>query len=72
LLKARGYVSGMTCSACVGLEAPLLADEVRISTSTRNFRGRMGSADSRIYLGSPATVAASAIAGKISDPREYF
>jgi 3-isopropylmalate/(R)-2-methylmalate dehydratase large subunit len=48
----------------------LLGDgEVCITASTRNFKGRMGSASAEIYMGSPATVAASAIAGVITDPR---
>jgi 3-isopropylmalate/(R)-2-methylmalate dehydratase large subunit len=43
---------------------------VCITASTRNFKGRMGSAEAEIYMGSPATVAASAIAGFITDPRD--
>lgn len=70
-LKAGAVVSGQTCSVCAGLEAPLLAGEVCITASPRNFKGRMGSPDANIYLGSPATVAASAVKGAITDPREF-
>ena len=49
----------------------LLADEeVCITSSTRNFKGRMGSTSAEIYMGSPATVTASAIKGVITDPRD--
>jgi len=70
--RANAHISGGTCSVCVGLEAPLLAGESCISTSTRNYKGRMGSLDSQIYLGSSATVAASAVRGRITDPREFL
>ena len=61
------------CGACAGLGAGILAkEEICISTTNRNFKGRMGDPESKVYLGSPYTVAASAIAGKIVDPREVF
>jgi 3-isopropylmalate/(R)-2-methylmalate dehydratase large subunit len=70
LLEAGVVVTNSTCGACYGGHMGLLGDgEVCITASTRNFKGRMGSASAEIYMGSPATVAASAIAGYIVDPR---
>ena len=72
-VNAGAYVCSPTCGPCFGGHMGLLAaEEVCISSSNRNFVGRMGSPKAEIYLGSPATVAASAIAGEIVDPRGYL
>jgi len=70
LSEAGAVVTNSTCGACFGYHMGVLAPgEVCITASTRNFKGRMGSPDAKVYMGSPATVAASAIAGVITDPR---
>jgi len=61
------------CGACAGYGAGILAEgEVCISSTARNFKGRMGHPTSKVYLGSPYTVAASAIVGRIADPRDFL
>jgi 3-isopropylmalate/(R)-2-methylmalate dehydratase large subunit len=73
LIEAGAVVTNSTCGACYGGHMGLLAPgEVCITSSTRNFQGRMGSDKAHIYLAGSATVAASAIAGVITDPRPYF
>ena len=69
--KANAFVSGPTCGACLGGYMGVLAPgEVAVSSTNRNFVGRMGAKDSKVYLANPAVVAASAIAGRIVDPSE--
>ncbi|MEE9585861.1 MAG: aconitase/3-isopropylmalate dehydratase large subunit family protein [Nitrososphaerales archaeon] len=79
----RGYVdifldsgavfTNVTCGACVGTHLGVLGDgEVAISSSSRNYVGRMGALTAKAYLASPATVAASAVEGRVADPRRYL
>ncbi|MGE5524028.1 MAG: 3-isopropylmalate dehydratase large subunit [Rhodospirillaceae bacterium] len=73
IVNAGGVVTAATCGACSGGHAGVLGpDETCITASTRNFKGRMGHDSAKIYMGSPATVAASALKGAIADPREFL
>ena len=73
IVEAGATLLPTGCGACAALGAGILAeDEVCISSTNRNFQGRMGANSAEVYLGSPYTVAASAVAGHITDPREML
>lgn len=73
LLEAGAIFTASSCGACAGGHSGVVGPgETVITSTTRNFKGRMGSPDARIYLGSSATVAASATRGVICDPRELL
>jgi 3-isopropylmalate/(R)-2-methylmalate dehydratase large subunit len=71
LVDAGAMVQPPGCGACAGLHSGVQGPgDVVMATATRNFKGRMGSGDAKVFLGSPYTVAAAALAGRVVDPRE--
>ena len=70
LLDAGVMIGNPSCGFCTGIQGVLASGERCIAATPRNFKGRMGSNDAEIFLASPATVTASAIKGRIADPRE--
>ncbi|HEY0296336.1 MAG TPA: 3-isopropylmalate dehydratase large subunit [Bordetella sp.] len=72
LVQSGAEVLPNSCGACSGYGGSIPEDANVISTTARNFKGRMGSDTARVYLASPYTVAASALAGHVADPREFL
>ncbi|MES1162731.1 MAG: aconitase family protein, partial [Rhizobacter sp.] len=72
LMAAGATLLPSACGACAGYGSAIADGATVISSTARNFKGRMGSATAQVYLGSPYTVAASALRGVISDAREVL
>ena len=73
LTEAGAILMPSGCGACAGYGAGILAEgETCMASTARNFKGRMGAASSKVYLGSPYTVAATAVCGRVADPRPFL
>jgi 3-isopropylmalate/(R)-2-methylmalate dehydratase large subunit len=72
LVDAGVIITDPSCIPCCGLGANIANGEVAVAATTRNFRGRFGTPNSEIYLASPATAAASAVMGRLTDPRKLL
>jgi 3-isopropylmalate/(R)-2-methylmalate dehydratase large subunit len=72
LVDAGVMVMAPSCLPCDGRGACIANGEVAVGATTRNFKGRYGSPESEVYLASPATAAASAVTGRITDPRNLL
>ena len=73
LAEAGAVITNPTCGACGGSHLGLIGPEENcITASTRNFKGRMGDPSSKVFMASPATVAASAIRGAIAHPGDFL
>ncbi|MEE9276647.1 MAG: aconitase family protein, partial [bacterium] len=73
LMEAGGVPMPTVCGICAGKGAGQIgAGEICVSSANRNYKGRMGSVEGSIYLASAATVAASAVQGRVADPRELL